>query len=150
MDILPTISTYSVITGTLIWQYVPYLGFWSNLLGGEIFGTEVIGESIASAAAPVAAASSLAVTGALALAPAVPLAVPGAAPIGLGLFSPGAGAVGGGLLPLGSSPVVLTALALVPAGLTAVAVFPPLASQLVPALTVIFSEAPVVIRYKIK
>ena len=84
-------------------------------------------------------------------APVVAVAVPGAAPLGaiapgtIGAIAPGA--IGGGLLPLGSSPAVLAGLALVPAGLTPVAVFPALASQLVPAVTVIFSEAPVVIRY---
>ena len=93
----------------------------------------------AGAAAVVGTIGSVA-----ALSASVPaLAVPGAAPIGV--VAPGA--VGGGILPIGSSVVVSAGLALVPLGLTAVAIFPPSGSQQRPALSVIFSESPTVIRY---
>ena len=54
---------------------------------------------------------------------------------------PQPGTPGGGLLPSDNSPDVRTGLALVPDGLTAVAIFPPTSNQQVPALSVIFSES---------
>ena len=54
---------------------------------------------------------------------------------------PHPGTPGGGLLPSDNSPDVLAGLALVPDGLTAVAIFPPTPHQQVPALSVIFSES---------
>lgn len=90
----------------------------------------------AAAAAGVAAAAAMAI-------PMPPMAVPGSAPLGV----PPPGTVLGGLLPVGGSPAVVAGLALVPAGLAAVAIFPPTPIQTVSALSVIFSEAPTVIRY---
>ena len=67
-----------------------------------------------------------------------PAAVPpGSAPPGV----PQPGTPGGGILPTGTSPFVLAGLALVPDGLTAVAIFPPTPAQQIPSLSVIFSES---------
>ena len=65
-----------------------------------------------------------------------PLFVPGSAPIGV----PAPGTTGGCLLPTDGSPDVLEGLALVPDGLTAVAVCPQSINQRIPAISVIFSE----------
>lgn len=108
---------------------------------------ETTTEGLLSPRAVQAAAAAAGVAGAAAVAaPMPPMAVPGSAP--LGVAAPGTAL--GGLLPLGTSPAVIAGLALVPAGLAAVAVFPPTPLQRVPALSVIFSEAPTVIRYILK
>ena len=91
----------------------------------------------------VAAVATGAVPGIAALGAVPPPAVapaavpPGSAPPGV----PQPGTLGGGILPTGTSPFVLAGLALVPAGLTAVAVFPPTPGQQIPSLSVIFSES---------
>ena len=99
------------------------------------------GREAAAGAAAVAAIAAVA-------APAPPAAVPGAAPMGV----PAPGTAAGGLAPVGTSAAVGAGVGLVPLGLTAVAVFPPgfFGPQQVPATSVIFSEAPTVIRYILK
>ena len=57
--------------------------------------------------------------------------------------APQPGEPGGGGLPTGPSPTLAASLALVPAGLIAISVFPPWTFQrTVPAVGVIFEEAP--------
>ena len=70
--------------------------------------------------------------------PALPAIGAGSAPPG----SPAPGSPGGGGSPnVGNNPAAASAVALVPAGLTAVAVFPPfLTPRTLPAIAVIFSE----------
>ena len=84
-----------------------------------------------------AAAVTIAVTMMLMM-PAPPAIGAGGAPPG----SPAPGSVGGGGSPnVVANPVAASAVALVPAGLTAVAVFPPFETpRTLPAIAVIFSE----------
>ena len=90
--------------------------------------------SVRSAAAAVA---TIAVTMMLMM-PAPPAIGAGGAPPG----SPAPGSAGGGGSPnVVANPIAASAVALVPAGLTAVAVFPPfLTPRTLPAIAVIFSE----------
>ena len=70
---------------------------------------------------------------------------PGSIPSG----APAVGTPGGGGSPTAPSPTLAASLALLPAGLTPVSVFPPfLNPRTVPAVGVIFREPPVLVRKK--
>ena len=120
-------------------------GFVSGLRGCFEVTTTTTETTILSMDSVRGAAAVAGAVGAIAAisVPVPPMAIPGSAPLGV----PAPGTPGGGIPPVGNAPVVQAGLALVPAGLTAVAIFPPTGIQQFPALSVIFSEAPNVIRY---